>query len=44
MVACHVLGCMEKVDWKLCKEEKDKEKQLTVSFREKFKAFQPSVK
>merc|ERR1712039_531962 len=44
MVACHVLDCMEKVDWKLCKEERDKEKQLAMEFREKFKPFQPSAK
>lgn len=43
-VACNLLGCGDKVDWRLCKEDRDAEKQLAVSFREQFRPYQPHGK
>eukprot|EP00929_Paragymnodinium_shiwhaense_P051810 TRINITY_DN26014_c0_g1_i2.p1 TRINITY_DN26014_c0_g1~~TRINITY_DN26014_c0_g1_i2.p1 ORF type:complete len:647 (+),score=118.05 TRINITY_DN26014_c0_g1_i2:117-2057(+) len=40
-VACHLLGCENKVDWKQCVQDRDAEKALAAAFRDKFKAFQP---
>mmetsp|Transcript_112665 Transcript_112665/g.318305 ORF Transcript_112665/g.318305 Transcript_112665/m.318305 type:complete len:659 (-) Transcript_112665:313-2289(-) len=40
-VACELLGCEGKLDWKQCQEDKSVEKRLAESFRAKFKAFQP---
>jgi len=39
--ACHLLGCQEKADWRQCQEDMESEKELAVSFRTKFKPFQP---
>merc|ERR1719220_2555136 len=40
-VACHLLGCEEKVDWRQCQEDRETEKHLATSFRDKFRPFQP---
>mmetsp|Transcript_44272 Transcript_44272/g.102266 ORF Transcript_44272/g.102266 Transcript_44272/m.102266 type:complete len:362 (-) Transcript_44272:134-1219(-) len=41
-VACAMLDCEEKVDWKSCMESPEVEKDLAKAFREKFKAFKPA--
>jgi diadenosine tetraphosphate (Ap4A) HIT family hydrolase len=41
MVACQLLNCEDKVDWRQCQEDQDTEKQKAVAFREVFKPFQP---
>mmetsp|Transcript_145170 Transcript_145170/g.256414 ORF Transcript_145170/g.256414 Transcript_145170/m.256414 type:complete len:653 (+) Transcript_145170:1-1959(+) len=43
-VACHLLGCDDKVDWRQCQEDHDAEKRLAKIFREQFKPFQPRVR
>lgn len=40
-VACHLLNCDDKVDWRQCKEDHEAEKRLAKNFREQFKPFQP---
>jgi len=40
-VACHLLECGDKDNWKDCQEEKAMEKQHAVAFRERFKQYQP---
>lgn len=40
-VACHLLSCEDKVDWREYQEDKDTEKGLAMSFRQKFRDFQP---
>lgn len=39
-VACHLLGCEDKVDWRQCQDSKEGEKKLAVTLRELFKPFQ----
>lgn len=43
-VACRLLGCDEKVDWRQCQDDRDTEKVLAATFREQFKPFQPKKK
>jgi hypothetical protein len=40
-VACQLLGCMDKVEWKQCQEDPDVEKRHSAALRERFKRFQP---
>jgi len=40
-VACELLNCENKVDWRQCQEDMDSEKLLTRTFREQFKKYQP---
>lgn len=39
-VACQLLGCDDKVDWRQCQDSKEGEKKLAVTLRELFKPFQ----
>jgi len=43
MVACELLKCEDKVDWRQCQEDKDSESKLTRVFREAFKPYQPKA-
>jgi len=43
MVACELLNCEDKVDWRQCQEDKDSESKLTRVFREAFKPYQPKA-
>lgn len=40
-VACHLLGCEDKVDWRGCAEDHDTEAGLALTLREQFKPFAP---
>lgn len=40
-VACHLLNCDDKVDWRQCQDDHDTEKKLAMAFREQFKPFSP---
>eukprot|EP00928_Gymnodinium_smaydae_P027657 TRINITY_DN21312_c0_g1_i1.p1 TRINITY_DN21312_c0_g1~~TRINITY_DN21312_c0_g1_i1.p1 ORF type:complete len:665 (-),score=160.20 TRINITY_DN21312_c0_g1_i1:383-2377(-) len=40
-VACQLLGCEDKVDWRQCQEDRDSEKLSAIAFRERFKAYLP---
>lgn len=40
-VACQLLNCEDKVDWRQCQDDHDTEKRLAIAFREQFKPFQP---
>merc|ERR1719271_80076 len=40
-VACQLLNCEDKVDWRQCAEDQDSEKKLATAFRELFKPYQP---
>lgn len=39
-VACQLLGCEDKVDWRQCQDSKEGEKKLALTLREIFKPFQ----
>jgi len=41
-VACQLLGCKDRLDWRQWQEDRDSEGQLAAAFRERFKPFQPS--
>mmetsp|Transcript_55925 Transcript_55925/g.179500 ORF Transcript_55925/g.179500 Transcript_55925/m.179500 type:complete len:656 (-) Transcript_55925:6-1973(-) len=43
-VACHLLGCEEKLEWRRCHEDRDAERQLAEAFRQRFLKFQPQAK
>jgi len=43
-VACQIFDCEEKVDWRQCTEDRDREKQLAVAFRQEFKDYAPDRK
>jgi len=43
-VACQLLGCEDKVDWRGCQDSKEGEKQLAVTLRALFKPFQVKAK
>jgi len=40
-VACELLNCEDKADWRQCTEDQDTEKKHTKAFRDAFKPFQP---
>lgn len=40
-VACELLGCEEKADWRKCQEGREEEGELASTLREQFKAFKP---
>jgi len=40
-VACHLLNCEDKVDWRACADEKDTEKKYSMAVRDLFKPYQP---
>lgn len=41
-VACQLLGCDSKLDWRRCQEDKEAERRLAKTFRERFKPYQPA--
>jgi len=41
-VACTLLDCDGKVDWRKCTEDRETEKELAAAFRERFKPFRPT--
>eukprot|EP00930_Biecheleria_cincta_P031757 TRINITY_DN22021_c0_g1_i2.p1 TRINITY_DN22021_c0_g1~~TRINITY_DN22021_c0_g1_i2.p1 ORF type:complete len:661 (-),score=123.01 TRINITY_DN22021_c0_g1_i2:18-1967(-) len=43
-VACHLLGCDDKVDWRSCQDTKEGETKLCKTLRELFKPFQAKSK
>lgn len=41
-VACQLLECESKLDWRRCQEDRDAERELAKNLRERFKAYMPS--
>jgi hypothetical protein len=41
LVACELLDCQEKVDWRQCQEDRETERDIASTLREQFKAFKP---